>query len=77
MGIILSVGLPRIELGLYAPEAHVLPVYYSPFIYLLGWVAAGVYPCLETSRTCWLLYSPNIENITLIWPKKQENRRRY
>ena len=24
------VGLPRIELGLYAPEAHVLPVYYSP-----------------------------------------------
>ncbi len=25
-----SVGVPRIELGLYAPEAHVLPVYYTP-----------------------------------------------
>ena len=24
------VGLPGIEPGLYAPEAHVLPVYYSP-----------------------------------------------
>ena len=25
------VGLPGIEPGLYAPEAHVLPVYYSPY----------------------------------------------
>ena len=25
-----SVGAPRIELGLYAPEAYVLPVYYAP-----------------------------------------------
>ena len=24
------VGAPRIELGLYAPEAYVLPVYYAP-----------------------------------------------
>jgi hypothetical protein len=26
----ISVGLPRIELGLYEPESYVLPVYYSP-----------------------------------------------
>ena len=29
-GSFISVGLPGIEPGLYAPEAHVLPVYYSP-----------------------------------------------
>ncbi len=28
--VLLFVGLPGIEPGLYAPEAHVLPVYYSP-----------------------------------------------
>jgi hypothetical protein len=27
---LIFVGLPGIEPGLYAPEAHVLPVYYSP-----------------------------------------------
>ena len=30
MGLFVLVGLPGIEPGLYAPEAHVLPVYYSP-----------------------------------------------
>ncbi len=29
--IIKSVGAPRIELGLPAPKAGVLPVYYAPF----------------------------------------------
>ncbi len=27
---IMRVGAPRIELGLHAPEACVLPVYYAP-----------------------------------------------
>ncbi len=31
-----SVGLPGIEPGLYAPEAHVLPVYYSPIKRILA-----------------------------------------
>lgn len=41
-----SVGAPRIELGLYAPEAYVLPVYYAPtentsFFLLTAIVAGG------------------------------------
>ncbi|KKR12159.1 MAG: hypothetical protein UT41_C0003G0086 [Candidatus Wolfebacteria bacterium GW2011_GWC2_39_22] len=26
----LPVGVPRIELGSYTPEAHILPLYYTP-----------------------------------------------
>ncbi len=29
--VLFNVGLLGIEPSLYAPEAHVLPVYYSPF----------------------------------------------
>ncbi len=27
---VMDVGVPRIELGSYAPEAHILPLYYTP-----------------------------------------------
>lgn len=30
--VFFSVGPPRIELGLYAPHAHVLPLYYGPLL---------------------------------------------
>ena len=36
------VGMPRIELGLYAPEAYVIPLYHGP-VGLPG-VGPGLYP---------------------------------
>ena len=30
MGLFILVGVPGIEPGLYEPESHVLPVYYTP-----------------------------------------------
>ena len=32
----LLVGMPRIELGLYAPEAYVIPLYHIPSMRLSG-----------------------------------------
>ena len=71
---ILFVGVPRIELGLLAPKASVLPVYYTPFHPFVALREEGLSPAEAREKTATVRKSIYLNIYSIGHPKGQNTK---